>query len=272
MLTNVHCGSFSGHNPGERRTLVNFPATVTEIWDMTPTIKSLNLSVSNHQQLDYKAGQWLEFKIPGLQRMGSFTMCTSPLKFKKTGVIQLAVKYSDHAPTLWVHTKCDVGRQITFSFGGDFHYNPGSEDPKHDILLIGGGIGVNPLFCMMNLMADYNEMIKGGNSSCYQPGKVQLLYSVRTEEEIQFKNDLEDLQNKNENFKLQFFVTQKPPNNENIIYRRINKDDIEEALRKLDRDNCYIYICAPPDMMDDMEDILENIQFDDNKVRIGRWW
>ena len=44
--------------------------------------------------------------------MGSFTMCTSPLKFKKTGIIQLAVKYSDHEPTAWVHKQ--VG--ITFLF------------------------------------------------------------------------------------------------------------------------------------------------------------
>lgn len=272
MLTSFHSESSAKSNPSERRTIVDCPATVTEIWDMTPTVKSLNLFVNQYQFLDYKAGQWLEFKIPELKRMGSFTMCTSPLKFKKTGNIQLAVKYSDHKPTAWVHTNCKVGHQITISFGGDFHYNPTVDDPTHDLLLIGGGIGVNPLFCIMNLIADYHVMNKENNSRCYQPGNVQLLYSVRTVNDIQFKDNLEKLENENENISCKFFVTKEKPNDKDIINRRINSDDIKEALQKLDRDNCYVYICAPGEMMDDMEEILEDMEFDSSKIRTGRWW
>ena len=39
----------------------------------------------------------------------------------------------------------------------------------------------------MNLIADYNAMIKEGNSNGYHPGNVRLLYSVSTENDIQFK-------------------------------------------------------------------------------------
>lgn len=43
--------------------------------------------------------------IPGVEKVGGFSMCSSPGLLQREGVIELAVKYSTHPPAHWVHTK-----------------------------------------------------------------------------------------------------------------------------------------------------------------------
>ena len=68
--------------------------------------------------------------------------------------------------------------------GGDFVYDPTpssqSHDQSHDLLLIGGGVGINPLFSMLlhhMRLVERKERV----------GRVKLLYSARSAAELLFK-------------------------------------------------------------------------------------
>lgn len=42
--------------------------------------------------------------IPDVEKVGGFSMCSSPGLLLREGVVELAVKYAKHPPAHWVHT------------------------------------------------------------------------------------------------------------------------------------------------------------------------
>lgn len=46
----------------------------------------------------------VDLLIPGVEKVGGFSMCSGPGLLQREGVIELAVKYSKHPPAHWVHT------------------------------------------------------------------------------------------------------------------------------------------------------------------------
>ena len=73
-------------------------------------------------------------------------MWSSPKKLESEKKLDLAVKYSEWPPANWLHTKAKEGDLVTMRFGGNFHYPDQSIDltKDHNLLLIAGGVGVNP--------------------------------------------------------------------------------------------------------------------------------
>lgn len=43
--------------------------------------------------------------IPGVDTVGGFSICSSPIHLSKTGELSLCVKDSDHPPAHWVHNR-----------------------------------------------------------------------------------------------------------------------------------------------------------------------
>ena len=79
--------------------------------------------------------------------VGGFSMCTPPSRLEKQSILDLAVKYSEWPPANWLHTKAQEGNKVKARIGGDFFY-PNSITESfngHDVLLIAGGVGINPL-------------------------------------------------------------------------------------------------------------------------------
>jgi ferredoxin-NADP reductase len=65
---------------------------------------------------------------------------------------------------------------VQLKVGGKFHFNPKNVTiPADDVLLLAGGIGINPLHSMMSHIADVNTYPSGPYK-----GKILLLYSART--------------------------------------------------------------------------------------------
>ena len=75
--------------------------------------------------------------------------------------------------------QCRVGDTLSVRVGGDFIYDP-AQSWSHDLLLIGGGVGINPLFSML---LHHTRLVEQGRLS----GKVKLLYSARNTTELLFK-------------------------------------------------------------------------------------
>lgn len=46
----------------------------------------------------------VDFFIPGVDKVGGFSMCSSPGLLQREGVVELAVKLANHPPAHWVHT------------------------------------------------------------------------------------------------------------------------------------------------------------------------
>ena len=67
--------------------------------------------------------------------------------------------------------------------GGDFRYSPLLGEELEDLLLIGGGVGINPLFSMLS----HHVRLLSGHTHQAKRGRVKLLYSSKTKSELLFK-------------------------------------------------------------------------------------
>ncbi|XP_033763004.1 oxidoreductase NAD-binding domain-containing protein 1-like isoform X2 [Pecten maximus] len=256
-------------------------ATVVKVKDESSTVKKLSLKVHD-KSLFFKAGQWVDMMIPNVAKVGGFSMCSSPRQLVEDNLLELAVKRSDHPPALWVHTQCTEGVEVDIRSGGDTFYDPKPTDPSSDLLLIAGGIGINPLYSIVCHVTDLlrtKEETKGDNSigadnSVYTPGSVRLLYSASCEDELIFQRELSEVAKQFSCIDCQYFVTRKPTQltSPHVKNRRINSEDIQDSLKKLRKEKTIVYICGPSPMIEAMETIVQEAGIDRQRIQYEKWW
>ena len=243
-------------------------ATVVSISDLSQTVKSLTLKVDENliksTGLSFKAGQWLDFFIPGEPQVGGFSMTSSPHELQSLSTLDLAVKMSSWPPARWIHSKCKEGDTVAFRFGGDFFYDATQMNQPHSLLLIAGGVGINPLYSIFQHVA-HAENVKSDS----QMTDTSLLFSAATTEELLFRSQIDDYLSKNNKLKAEYFVTREADSQ--FINRRITKDDI--AARLSGAGDCSIcYLCGPPDMVVQTSQWLRELNIPKENIRFELWW
>ncbi|XP_032847387.2 oxidoreductase NAD-binding domain-containing protein 1 isoform X2 [Tyto alba] len=160
-------------------------AKVCGITNESETVKRLRLAIAN-KDFTFKAGQWVDFFIPGVSVVGGFSICSSPGLLEREGILELAVKYTVHPPAHWVHTECALDSEVALRVGGDFFFDPQPGDSPVKLVLIAGGVGINPLFSILLHIADLHGY-QEGKANGYKMGTAKLYYSAKTTSELLFK-------------------------------------------------------------------------------------
>ena len=272
-----------------------FQAEISCIQQLSPTIKGFTLQLASKTGItpSFKAGQWVDFFIPGLEKVGGYSMCSEPKSFETEGKLELAVKYSMWAPAKWLHTQAKVGSKVAFKVGGEFHYPNkiieaiDGQKCEHDILLIAGGVGINPL---ASIFFHLNQIEEDKKSASQRNGlRVHLLYSSRTKNELIFCDRIRNIvasnkvsrqeMNRHCSFNSTFFVTQENEQGSDIRNKRIEVDDIKEALNLFsDCDTgkskrpLFCFLCGPPNMIKDIARILIDLGVPKERVMYEMWW
>ncbi|XP_031446051.1 oxidoreductase NAD-binding domain-containing protein 1 isoform X4 [Phasianus colchicus] len=211
-------------------------AKVCGITNESETVKRLRLAITN-KDFTFKAGQWVDFFIPGVSVIGGFSMCSSPGLLEREGVIELAVKYTDHPPARWIHTECTLDSEVALRVG-DLH---GYQESK-------------------------------GNG--YKMGTVKLYYSAKNTNELLFKKNILGLMSALPGkITCRFHVTQQnsPICEElqpHITEGRISGKDLEKHVSK----DTLWYICGPPPMIESISQLLYNSGVHRNCVFFEKWW
>lgn len=66
--------------------------------------------------------------------------------------------------------------------GGDFYFDPNPDDPSPDLLLVAGGVGINPVYSILQHVADISS-----DPQHQYTGKTTLLFSAKNQDELLFK-------------------------------------------------------------------------------------
>ncbi|XP_032657025.1 oxidoreductase NAD-binding domain-containing protein 1 isoform X2 [Chelonoidis abingdonii] len=260
------------------RTANNFrqevisPAKVCGITNESETVKRLRLAVTN-KDFTFKAGQWVDFFIPEVAVVGGFSICSSPGLLEQDGVLELAVKHNVHPPAHWIHTQCSLDSEVALRVGGNFFFDPQPADSPVNLVLIAGGVGINPLFSILLHVADFHRNQESEKNG-YKMGTVKLYYSAKNTNELLFKNNIFGLMNEFPGkITCSFHVTQQSSQiceelQPYITEGRISEKELEKHVSK----DTLWYICGPPPMIESISKLLENFGVPTDCIYFEKWW
>uniref|UniRef100_A0A8C6RKU4 Oxidoreductase NAD-binding domain-containing protein 1 n=1 Tax=Nannospalax galili TaxID=1026970 RepID=A0A8C6RKU4_NANGA len=247
-------------------------AKVCGTTDESPSVKSLHLLVAD-TNFSFKAGQWVDFFIPGVSVVGGFSICSSPRLLEQERMIELAVKYTNHPPAVWIHNKCALNSEVAVRVGGEFFFDPQPTDAPRNLVLIAGGVGINPLLSILRHSADlHRERAERGNG--YEIGTITLFYSAKNTSELLFKRNILDLVNEfPEKIACRLYVTKQTTQisaelKPYIMEGRMTEKEIRDHIST----ETLFYICGPPPMTDFFSKQLEKNHVPKEHICFEKWW
>ncbi|CAK7311856.1 Oxidoreductase NAD-binding domain-containing protein 1 [Vulpes lagopus] len=254
-----------------RREVVS-AAKVCGAADESPSVKRLHLLVAD-KDFSFKAGQWIDFFIPGVSVVGGFSICSSPRLLEQERMIELAVKYTNHPPALWIHNQCTLDSEVAVRVGGEFFFDPQPADASRNLVLIAGGVGINPLLSILRHAADlHRERANKGRG--YEVGTIKLFYSAKNTSELLFKKNILDLVNEfPEKIACSLHVTKQTTQISAELKPYITEGRItEKEIRDHISEETLFYICGPPPMTDFFSKQLENSHVPKEHICFEKWW
>lgn len=83
--------------------------------------------------------------------------------------------------------QCTVGSRVAMRVGGEFFFDPSPSDPSVDLLLVAGGVGINPLYSILLHTTDLLHLNHASGGRDYNIGSAHLCYSAKNTQELLFK-------------------------------------------------------------------------------------
>ena len=226
---------------------MKFETTVQEIIPRTHDVSSFRFP--RPQGLDYKAGQFFYITIRQNDReLGKhFSFSSSPTE---KGFIEFTKKFTDHEFSMalqnvkvgdWARIDAPYGQ---FTFEGEYP----------NIALLGGGIGITPFISICKNATDQ------GLTS-----KITLFYGCKTENDIVFKKEFEELAQKNKNLRILFTLNVPSPDWKGAT-GFIDAGMIKKELPDY-KENVF-YACGPPPMVKAMETLIESLGLTKERLKL----
>jgi len=226
---------------------MKFETNVKEIIPRTPNVTSFRFP--RPAELEYKAGQFLfiTIKPAGNELIKHFSFSSSPTEKEH---IEFTKKFTDSEfsaalkalkPDDWARIEAPFGE---FTFEG--------EHPK--IAMLAGGIGITPLVSICKYCIDKQLATK-----------ITLLYGCRTEGDIAFRKELEEMQKQNSNLKIVFILNEAGSGWKGAV-GVINADIVKKEIPEYKE--TMFYTCGPPPMVEVMEKLVESLGLPKTQLKL----
>ena len=237
---------------------------------LSPTVVELELEVSS--EVTFRPGQWIDFVVPPYDWIGGFSMTSLPRELPK---LKFAVKKSRHPPSQWIHSEesKEIGRNVQVQVGGNCVLRQDNLNVNQPVVFCAGGIGISPLFSMYKY---WTEVQNQRPDNEVKPS-ASFLYSVSTEDELVFGEELSDLAANNiENHNLVLSLTQQSSwkNSSSCQLQNVQYATgryMKKFLQSADPSSAF-YICGPPAMLDEGVDFLKQRGIDKSNIHYEKWW
>jgi ferredoxin-NADP reductase len=227
---------------------------LAEIEDVTHNVKTFRFRSPTGGKLpfDYLPGQFLTLHIApgGIPTRRSYTIASTPTWRDR---IEITVKREVQGlVSRWLHDELTVGNEVQVEApNGTFVFN-GEQADK--IVLIGGGVGITPMMSVARYLADIGW-----------PGNVFLVLGFRTQRDIIFRQELQELSTRYAN--LRVLVTLSNPGEEpwSGAVGRIDANLLATNVPNIAGSRAHI--CGPPAMMDAVKHALLQLGVPEAQVK-----
>jgi ferredoxin-NADP reductase len=231
-------------------------AEVTETVTETPHVRTLLLDVPGW--MGHRAGQHVDIRLTaedGYQAERSYSLASAPGDPPSVTVERL--ENGEVSPYL-VDEVIEGDRfELRGPIGGYFVWE--ADGPADPLLLVAGGSGVVPLMAMLRHRAATGSTVP-----------TKLLYSSRTDEEVIYHEELEQLGGRNDGLEIVYTLTRHQPPGWTGYSRRVDIDLLRDVAFAPDL-NPRAYVCGPTRFVEAVADGLVALGHRPGRIRTERF-
>jgi phenol hydroxylase P5 protein len=212
----------------------DFPAVVSRLENLTPTIKGIWLTLDNAAVLDFQAGQYVNMNLPNDLGHRAFSLANAP---SASNEIELNIRLvPGGAGTTWIHNELKVGDRITISGPyGRFFVHKSAQLPS---LFMAGGSGLSsPRSMLLDLLQEGSTL------------PLTLVYGARNQAELYYHQDFLALAAQHPNFSYLPALSNEPPESDWNGFRGFVHDAAKAHFAN-DFRGQKAYLCGPPIMIE----------------------
>lgn len=237
----------------------NIALTVAEIISETDDTSTFMLVPADKQPMIYAPGQFLTFllEINGHEIRRSYSMSSAP-GVDACPAVTVRRLINGSVSRFW-HDQVTVGTVLhTLPPAGRFTPEASNGDPR-DVVLVGAGSGITPLFSMLKFILT-NE----------PQSKVTLVYASRRERSIIFREALQDWHERFPDRLKVIHVLSQPTDEWAGMRGRINNYRLENLVKEnlhFARGQAIFMLCGPFEMMRTADITLRFMGFAPHQIR-----
>lgn len=210
----------------------DYTATVSEIVDLSPTIKGIHLKLDRN--MTFQAGQYINIELPGVDGARAFSIANPP---SRADEVELHVRLvNGGAATTYIHEHLNVGEQLHLS-GPYGQFFVRSSQPG-DLIFIAGGSGLSsPQSMILDLLEQDDQR------------KIVLFQGARNIGELYNRELFEALDRDYENFSYVPALNQAEDDADWTGFRGFVHEAAQDYFDGRFAGN-KAYLCGPPPMID----------------------
>jgi len=233
-------------------------ATVTAVRIASARVKLFTLELPSGG--NFKAGQHYDVRLTapdGYQAQRSYSLASSP---GDTNLIEIAIELIDDGEvSSYFHDSVEPGEMIEVRgpIGGHFTWEPSHTKSS---IFIAGGSGIAPIISMLR----HRFTVKNNSPAL-------LLFSVRTEDDILYREALEKLSDNDPSLHVVTTVTRGTSKDWIGNTRRIDQGMIDSALVDTGVKPESAYVCGGSGFVESIANILLDTGLDFKQIHIERF-
>ncbi len=233
-------------------------ATVTKVRVASDRVKLFTLEVPTGG--NFKAGQHYDVRLTapdGYQAQRSYSLASSP---RDTNLIEIAIELIDDGEvSSYFHDSVEPGEMIEVRgpIGGHFTWEPSHTKSS---IFVAGGSGIAPIISMLRL-----------RFTVINNAPALLLFSVRTEDDILYREELERMSDNDPSLHVVTTITRGTSKDWIGNTRRIDQGMIDSALVNTGVKPESAYVCGGSGFVESIADILLDTGLDFNQIHIERF-
>jgi ferredoxin-NADP reductase/DMSO/TMAO reductase YedYZ heme-binding membrane subunit len=228
---------------------------VAQVFDETPEVRTFRLVSPTGRRLpfDFLPGQFLSLTldIDGQKVRRSYTIASSPTR---VGYCELTIKREIRGlASRHLHDAIRAGSSLVVRApAGRFTF---TGEEAGSIVMIAGGVGITPLMAKIRYLTDLSW-----------PGDIYLVFSVKTERDIIFRDEIDALRRRHANLHVTITLTRDDGaiwsgERGRITPAMLTRAVPEIATRRVD-------ICGPTGMTDPTRQLLRELGVPDEAIRV----
>lgn len=237
--------------PEDLLNVKQYRARVALVRQLTRDIKEINFDLLEPTEIAHRPGQYIQILAPGPEGPVFRAYSISSPTYEKDKV-QLVVRLvPGGVASTYLHS-LNEGDEVTFTGPyGEFHL---SEDPKEDIVCVGGGCGMAPIASILrSVYQRWPERV------CY------LFFGCRTTRDVFYLDQFKALAEEHPNLKVIYALSdplgpdEKWDGDTGFIHLSVDKYLSPSSGRQA-------FLCGPPPMIEAVIEVLKDKGFGDEDV------